>query len=64
MADIRIIRGQRIVPDVAQALDFAGYGQNGEGRERAEGMCRELVPLLRRLVQAKAALAFTDSMSS
>lgn len=60
MADIRIIRGQRIVPDVAQALDFTGYGQNGEGRERAEGMCRELAPLLRRLLQAKAALAFTD----
>lgn len=60
MADIRIIRGQRIVPDIAEALDFAGYGQKGEGRERAEGMCRELAPLLRRLLQAKAALAFTE----
>ena len=30
MADIRIIRGQRIVPDIEQALRFAGYGSKGE----------------------------------
>lgn len=58
MADIRIIRGQRIVPDIEQALRFAGYGSKGEAWERAEGMCRDMAPLLRRSLQAKAALAF------
>lgn len=58
MADIRIIRGQRIVPDLEQALRFAGYESKGEAWERAEGMCRNLAPLLRRTLQAKAALAF------
>lgn len=58
MADIRIIRGQRIAPDIEQALRFAGYGSKGEAWERAEGMCRDMAPLLRRSLQAKAALAF------
>lgn len=60
MADIRIIRGQRIVPDVEQALRFAGYESKGTAWERAEGMCRDMAPLLRRSLQAKAALAFTE----
>ena len=60
MADIRIIRGQRIVPDVEQALRFAGYELKGTAWERAEGMCRDMAPLLRRSLQAKAALAFTE----
>lgn len=59
MADIRIIRGQRIVPDVEQALRFAGYESKGAAWERAEGMCRDMAPLLRRSLQAKAVLAFT-----
>ena len=59
MADIRIIRGQRIVPDVEQALQFAGYESKGAAWERAEGMCRDMAPLLRRSLQAKAVLAFT-----
>lgn len=58
MADIRIIRGQRIVPDLEQALRFAGYESKGEAWEQAEGMCRDMAPLLRRTLQAKAALAF------
>ena len=37
MADIRIIRGQRIVPDIEQALRFAGYGSKGEAWERLKG---------------------------
>lgn len=60
MADIRIIRGQRIVPDVEQALRFAGYESKGAAWERAEGMCRDMAPLLRRSLQAKAVLAFTE----
>ena len=60
MADIRIIRGQRIVPDVEQALQFAGYESKGAAWERAEGMCRDMAPLLRRSLQAKAVLAFTE----
>lgn len=60
MADIRIIRGQRIVPDVEQALRFAGYESKGAAWERAEGMCRDMAPLLRRPLQAKAVLAFTE----
>lgn len=60
MADIRIIRGQRIVPDVEQALRFAGYESKGAAWERAEGMCRDVAPLLRRSLQAKAVLAFTE----
>lgn len=59
MADIRIIRGQRIVPDVEQALRFAGYESKGAAWERAEGMCRDMAPFLRRSLQAKAVLAFT-----
>ncbi len=59
MADIRIIRGQRIVPDVEQSLRFAGYESKGAAWERAEGMCRDMAPLLRRSLQAKAVLAFT-----
>lgn len=61
MADIRIIRGQRIVPDVEQALRFAGYESKGAAWERAEGMCRDMAPLLRRSLQAKAVLAFTET---
>lgn len=60
MADIRIIRGQRIVPDVEQALRFAGYESKGAAWERAEGMCRDMAPLLRRSLQAKAVLVFTE----
>lgn len=60
MADIRIIRGQRIVPDVEQALQFAGYESKGAAWERAEGMCRDMALLLRRSLQAKAVLAFTE----
>lgn len=60
MADIRIIRGQRIVPDVEQSLRFAGYESKGAAWERAEGMCRDMAPLLRRSLQAKAVLAFTE----
>lgn len=60
MADIRIIRGQRIVLDVEQALQFAGYESKGAAWERAEGMCRDMAPLLRRSLQAKAVLAFTE----
>lgn len=59
MADIRIIRGQRIVPDIEQALRFTGYGSKGEAWERAEGVCRDMAPLLRRSLQAKAVLAFS-----
>lgn len=60
MADIRILRGQRIVPDVDQALHFAGYQKAGLGRDKSLARCQELVPVLRPLMQAKAVLAFTD----
>lgn len=60
MADIRILRGQRIVPDVDQALHFAGYQKANLGRDKSLARCQELVPVLRPLMQAKAVLAFTD----
>ena len=60
MADIRILRGQRIVPDVDQALHFAGYQKANLGRDKSLVRCQELVPVLRPLMQAKAVLAFTD----
>ena len=60
MADIRILRGPRIVPDVDQALQFAGYKEGGLGRDKSLIRCQELVTILRPLMQAKAALAFTD----
>ena len=60
MADIRILRGQRIVPDIDQALHVAGYQKANLGRDKSLARCQELVPVLRPLMQAKAVLAFTD----
>lgn len=58
MADIRILRGRRVTPDVEQALQFAGYKEAGPGREKSLARCRDMTPVLRRLMQAKAVLAF------
>ena len=60
MADIRILRGQRILPDVEQALQFAGYKDSGLGRDKSLARCRDMVSILRPMMQAKAVLAFTD----
>mgnify|MGYP000579810023 CR=1 FL=1 len=54
MADIRILRGQRIVPDIDQALHVAGYQKANLGRDKSLARCQELVPVPRPLMQAKA----------
>lgn len=57
MNDIRIIQGRYTAPDVAMALQLAGYKQ-GASRDQATAVCQRLVPAVRRSIQAKAALAF------
>lgn len=58
--DIRILRGQRIMPDPAQTFALAGYkdGDTAQGQK----LFQQLLPQVRRLIQPKAALAFTDTM--
>lgn len=41
-------------------MQFAGYKEGGLGRDKSLIRCQELVTILRPLMQAKAALAFTD----
>ncbi|MCH4188479.1 MAG: ASKHA domain-containing protein [Megasphaera sp.] len=60
MNDIRIIQGRYTAPDVAMALQLAGYAQ-GASRDRAMAVCQRLVPVVRRSIKAKAALAFAPA---
>ena len=60
MGDLRILtqRQGQVVADIAQALRFAGYGPSQE--KEGTALCQRLLPILRRSLQPKAALSFTD----
>ena len=59
MNDIRIIQGRYVMPDTAMALRLAGY-KPGEAWNKAMTMCQRLIQIVRRSIQAKAALAFVQ----
>lgn len=57
MGDLRILTLRQVQPDIAQALRFAGYQEKNQ--EKGQQLCQQLLPLLRRSLQPKAALSFS-----
>lgn len=58
MPDIRIIRGIQIMPEANTSLLLAGYREHTAAWIAGEKLFAELQPVLRRVIQPRAAVAF------
>lgn len=58
MPDIRIIKGIHIMPEQREALRLAGYKEGTASWAEGEALFAELLPVLRRSIQPKAAAGF------
>lgn len=61
MADIRIVTGKNIVPELETVLGLLEYKGEGHTREEIAGQYDKLLPKLRVYLKPKAALAFGEA---